>query len=136
MSTLEKTLQTRAIEFANAIVAALKGASIDELVSMEGKSRTTSSGRPAPVARRKGGRLVRRSLEDITTTLGSIVSLVNKHPKGLRAEQIRTELGLDTRELPRPLAEGLKTGALKKTGQKRATTYFVGGAKKRAGSKQ
>ena len=43
----------------------------------------------------------------------------------MRAEQIRQVLKLDKRELPRVLAEGLKTKKLKSKGQKRATTYSV-----------
>lgn len=125
MSMLQKTLESHALELANAIVDALKGASLEELVTMTGQRRTPS-GRPAPMApTKKGGRLPRRSLKDIATTLGSIRSLLSQHPQGLRAEQIRAELNLDSREMARPLTAGLRSGALKKTGQKRATTYFV-----------
>jgi hypothetical protein len=48
---------------------------------------------------------------------------VSKHKDGLRAEEIRTALKLDVREVPRVLKEGLKTKKLKAKGQKRATTY-------------
>jgi hypothetical protein len=57
-----------------------------------------------------------------------IVSLLKSNPGGLRAEQIREELGLQAKELPRPLKEALDSGRLGKSGQKRATTYFVKGA--------
>ena len=43
--------------------------------------------------------------------------------KGLRAEEIRKHLGLDVREVPRVLKEGLRTKKIKAKGQKRATTY-------------
>jgi hypothetical protein len=50
---------------------------------------------------------------------------VKKHKEGLRAEQIREELGLQAKELPRVLKEGLSSRKLKSKGQKRATTYFA-----------
>ncbi len=79
---------------------------------------------PAPKAR--NGRLGRRSAEDIAETLAWIAELLGKHPNGLRAEEIRTALDLDRREMPKPLAEGLKSGALMKTGERRATVYSLG----------
>ena len=56
----------------------------------------------------------------------SIVDLLTRKGGGLRAEQIRAELGCDPKELPRPLADALASGRVTKTGQKRATTYFAG----------
>ena len=88
----------------------------------------------------KSGRLARRSLEEIQAVVADVVKLVSKHPDGLRSETIRTELDLDVREVPRVLKEGLTMGALKSTGQKRATVYFAGkggkGASKKASSKK
>ncbi|HEY4015776.1 MAG TPA: hypothetical protein VGM06_20690 [Polyangiaceae bacterium] len=51
---------------------------------------------------------------------------MKKHKEGLRAEQIRSELGLQAKEMPRILKEGLGKKSLKAKGQKRATTYFAG----------
>jgi hypothetical protein len=45
-------------------------------------------------------------------------------PKGLRAEQIRAELGIAKREWMRPLGLALDSKKLTKKGSKRATTYF------------
>ena len=63
----------------------------------------------------------------------NIVSLLQKSPEGLRAEQIREALGVQAKELPRPLADGLSEGRISKSGQKRATTYFAGGKAGEAG---
>jgi hypothetical protein len=52
-----------------------------------------------------------------------VVSLVKRNKAGLRAEQIHNELGLQAKEMPRILREGLEEKALKSKGQKRATTY-------------
>ncbi|MBN9162848.1 MAG: hypothetical protein BGO98_46685 [Myxococcales bacterium 68-20] len=145
MSTLRQTIEAHAHEFAAAIVQALRGASLDELVSITGgqataprapraktNGATTAAPEVAKKVSKKAGRLGRRSADDIARTLEQIVAVLAKHPEGLRAEQIKAALNLDTREVPRPLAEGLNSGALTKSGQKRATTYFAGGGKKRA----
>ena len=85
----------------------------------------------APRARRgKGGRLRRRSATDIAGVVPKVVALLHANPKGLRAEQIRAKLGLDSREMPRPLAEALRKKLVSKKGRKRATTYFAGKGKK------
>jgi DNA-directed RNA polymerase specialized sigma subunit len=83
--------------------------------------------RAAPRSSRgsSSGRLPRRSADDIAQVLDSVTSLVKKHKEGLRAEQIREELGLQAKELPRVLKEGLSSRKLKSKGQKRATTYFA-----------
>ncbi len=55
------------------------------------------------------------------------MGLLRVSPKGLRAEEIRAKLGLQSKELPRPLKEGLDGGRFAKSGQKRATTYTLKG---------
>jgi hypothetical protein len=71
--------------------------------------------------------LPRRSAGDIEQVVERIVGLLRQSPKGLRAEQIREKLALQAKELPRPLKEALDSGRLGKSGQKRATTYYVKG---------
>jgi len=66
-------------------------------------------------------------VKDIAALVNEIVALVAQHPEGLRAEQIREALSLEAKELPRPLNDAVASGRLKKSGQKRATTYFVKG---------
>jgi hypothetical protein len=80
--------------------------------------------------KKAGGRLLRRSAADIQGTLDQIVAFVQANT-GVRSEHITANLGLDKKELPRPIAEGLRTGVLTKEGQKRATQYFPGGGGKR-----
>ncbi|HSQ61893.1 MAG TPA: hypothetical protein VLM85_01710, partial [Polyangiaceae bacterium] len=64
-------------------------------------------------------------VQDINAVVGRIVALLKANKKGLRAEEIRTKLGLDRREIPRPLAEALHKKLVSKRGKKRATTYFA-----------
>jgi hypothetical protein len=125
MSTLRRTLETESSRFAEAIVLALRSASIDELMSING-GRTSTPRRTGTTPKMRGGRLGRRTAEYIAQTLTKIVSALAQHPEGLQTEQIRAALGLDKRELPKAIAQGLKSGALKKTGEKRATLYMLG----------
>jgi hypothetical protein len=155
-SSLRSRLAELANTFSASVLAAIRGASLEELLTESSGARLRSPApapsrapakRPAravpakvvpvaaarvapfPAARRRGGRLARRSSGDIVGVVGTIVSLLAANPGGLRAEQIRTKLGLEAKELPRPLKEGLEAGQFSKSGQKRATTYFVGAGK-------
>jgi hypothetical protein len=132
-TSLQSTLSDLATSFASSILDALRGASLNELVQSNGQVRPSGrSPRSATVAAttptkpaRSNGRLARRSPEDIAASLGQVVALVKKNKEGLRAEQIRSQLGLQPKEMPRILKEGLDKKVLKSKGQKRATTYFV-----------
>lgn len=50
---------------------------------------------------------------------------MKNNKEGLRAEQIRATLGMEPKEMPRILKEGISTKKLKTKGQKRATTYIA-----------
>jgi hypothetical protein len=134
MSNLKSTIEELASDFALSILGALRAASIDELTGVASGvalRRGPRPGRPAaaePIVRKRGrgGRLGRRSTADIGRMVEDIVTLLQKFPGGMRAEQIRDALGCQAKELPRPLADGLAEGRITKTGQKRATTYFAG----------
>jgi hypothetical protein len=126
MSALQSKIEHLASEFANGVLEAIRGSSLEELSSGERKS-------TKPIA--KTGRLARRSDEDIEKVIGRIVTLLRGKPNGLRAEQIREELDLDAKELPRPLADALYSKRISKSGKKRATTYRVAGQKKKAKKK-
>jgi hypothetical protein len=135
--TLRSKLDTLAAHFADQVVATIRGASLQELLTTQEGPAGRRRGRPAggggqpnrlsvPKAKKgKGGRLARRSSEAIAAALGNVVTLVKKHKDGLRAEEIRANLGLQAKELPRVLREGLSSKSLTKKGHKRATVYFA-----------
>jgi hypothetical protein len=135
MSNLKSAIAGLAEDFAAAVVAAIRSASLEEILEQSGGAR----GR-APNGLRsshRDGRRMRRTAADIASAVDAIEALLVKHPSGLRAEQIRKELGLEAKYLPRPLAEGVSQKRFSKEGQKRATTYFAkggSGAPKAAGS--
>lgn len=135
-SSLRTNLSSLADAFAGAVLNAIRSASLEELLADAGGSRpgpgrprgpsaTSASSAAAPPrkARRSSGRLARRSPAQIAKALDGVVALVKKHKSGLRAEQIRAELGMQAKEMPRVLAEGLSKKKLKRRGRKRATTY-------------
>jgi hypothetical protein len=152
MSTqLRSTIEQLADAFVSGVLAAMRKAPLEEILDQTGRSVAKAAARAtgpraaapaAPKAKSKTGRLARRSPEELSKVLDDIVALLQKNPEGLRAEQIRDQLNLISKELPRPLADGVAAGRLRKTGEKRATTYFAtgkgGGASgaKRGGKKK
>jgi hypothetical protein len=134
MSTsLHTNLQALAAQFTDQVLEAIRSASLDELLGESRGSSRPAARAPAGAATRpqaaraakSGGRLPRRSAEDLSNVVGQIVALLKTRKDGLRAEQIREELGIDRKELPRPLKVGLEAKKLLSKGQKRATTYFA-----------
>lgn len=151
MSTqLRTTIEQLAESFVAGVLAAMRKAPLEEILDQTGRARAAlKTGRGAvsaagpKVKAGKQGRLARRSPDELEKALDDIVGLLQKNPEGLRAEQIRDQLGLISKELPRPLADGVAAGRLRKTGEKRATTYFAtgkggggGGGKTRARKKK
>jgi CRP-like cAMP-binding protein len=132
MSTLHQTINSLAAEFAHSLLKAIRGASLSDILTETAPGHSAHGGRraatAAPSSRKRGGhrRLRRRSVKDISAMVTRIVSLLHTHKNGLRAEDIRAKLGIDRRELPRPLNEALHKKLVSKKGRKRATTYFAG----------
>ena len=132
MPSLNSTIESLAQQFAAQVLTIIRSASLEEILGQSvATTRATPKSARAPRApkagkapkARKRGRLPRRSADQIGEQLATVVALLKKNPKGLRAEAIRAELKLDRREIPRVLAEGLKSKTVRKTGAKRATTY-------------
>ena len=133
---LRQRLNELASAFASQLLAAIRGASLADLIADSSSQRPGRPiGRsPAGSSPRKAGRLPRRSESEIADVIERVVSLLRQNPKGLRAEQIRKKLSLQAKELPRPLKDALDSGRLSKSGQKRATVYVAkGGAGARVG---
>jgi hypothetical protein len=125
-TSLRSQLNDLAQSFADGVLAAVRTASLEDLLAESGgrgrAPRAGGGGQPAPL--RKGGRLARRTQEQIEATLAKVLAAVKSAgAKGLRAEEIRKNLGLDVREVPRVLKEGLRSKRLKAKGRRRATVY-------------
>jgi hypothetical protein len=134
-SSLRSALNDLASNFAAAVLDAIRGASLEDLLAETGDSAPRRRGPPPPTAPTtptapgrparmpRSGRLKRRSPEDIADALDQVVALLTKNHEGLRAEQIRQQLGMQAKEMPRVLKEGLAKKVLRSRGQKRSTTY-------------
>ncbi|HEY1693646.1 MAG TPA: hypothetical protein VGG39_15870 [Polyangiaceae bacterium] len=125
MPTLQSTLQNLAQAFADQVVEAIRAASLQELTAVSNgaprRARPVSTRVRTSSPKLGGGRLARRSSDDIEQTLGLVVAALGSGP--MRAEEITRALGLDKKELPRVIKLGLTSKAIKKKGQKRATLY-------------
>jgi hypothetical protein len=133
MPDLRSSIQSLAQTFAAGVLAAIRSSSLEDVL---GETSGPKRGPGRPVAKRGPGhparpagssskRLARRSTKDLAAVTESIVALVKKHKTGLRAEQIRAELGIAKKEWMRPLGLALGSKKLTKKGEKRSTTYFA-----------
>ena len=128
MRTLHAQLNDLANTFAASVLLAVRRVPLEDLLGETGRERRSAprgAQRAPAAARSKGGRLARRSLEDIAKTLASIVALLKGKKAGLRSEQIRAALKLDKREMPRVLKMGIAKKSIRSKGKKRSTTYFA-----------
>jgi hypothetical protein len=130
MSTsLQSKIEQLASEFANGVLEAVVSSPMEEILQASGGGKTSKvkfeAGTTTKQPKVKGARLARRSDEDIAAVVEQLVELLKNNPDGMRAEQIREELGLEAKELPRPIADALSSKQITKSGDKRATTYFA-----------
>jgi hypothetical protein len=133
--TLKNRISTLAEEFSAGVLAAIRSASLEEILSEGGRSRGSAAAVHAPSAapakrgpgrpRKKSGRLARRSPEQIAQVVESIVGALKKQKAGMRSEQLQKLLSLDKKEISGPLAEALSGKKISKKGERRATTYFA-----------
>jgi hypothetical protein len=148
MGNLQSKIAELAEEFAAGVMAALRSAPLDELMGASTSTVPTRRGRPplsvavrtsdddAPAPATKAvrspkakvsGRLARRSQEQIDQTIDLIVETLRDAPEGMRSEQLQNELELSKKEITGPITQAIAARKIKKTGQKRATTYFAAG---------
>ncbi|MDP9001819.1 MAG: hypothetical protein M3O46_17100 [Myxococcota bacterium] len=131
MASLRSAINELAGTFATSVLSAIRAASLQELLGEAGGTAPRPRGRPRGVPGGSGNlgqakrtpRLKRRSPADIAKALDQVVTLLKSKKEGLRAEQIRKTLRMQSKEMPRVLSDGLAQKRLKKKGQKRATTY-------------
>jgi len=134
MSLLAASIQAVIDGFVDQLLHTVRNASLDDLLGVESSPRkrrrvvAPSADGPSTMrggsGKKKPSRLPRRSAEQIEATARAVANLLRKHAGGLRSEQIRVELGLDVREVPRVLRLGLEDKMIRVLGgEKRSTTY-------------
>src|SRR5690242_1148026 len=103
--TLRHTIQTLAEEFSLGILAAIRSASLEDLLAESGssagkkaalraavaKAAPAATNGKAAVARGAGGR---RSAEEIGETIEAIVNALKSNKSGMRSEELQKSLGL------------------------------------------
>src|SRR5579859_4689721 len=126
--SLRIQLDALASRLANEILATIQGASLQELAASGGPE--VGNGRTpravavggdrdplaVPKKKVKPGRLSRRSPAEIAKVLEKIVLLIKTHREGMRSEEIRSTLGMQAKEMPRILKEGIASKKLTSKG--------------------
>jgi hypothetical protein len=67
----------------------------------------------------------RRSANELVRVGDEVVKLLSTTKRSMRVEEINKQLGTNTRQLMRPIQKLISLGKIKKTGERRATLYFV-----------
>ena len=79
--------------------------------------------KPAKAA--KDDKRNRRSANELDKAGTEVIKLLTSAKRGMRIEEINKQLGTSTRELMRPIQKLLSQGKIKKSGERRATSYYV-----------
>lgn len=128
---LRNTIAVLAAKFADDIVHVISASLSAHLRPSTGASpgrRVARAGRNV-----RGGR-VRRSAAQLAELADRIVTELGRRPDGARAEELRVTLKLPRSAIARPMAQLLAERRVRKTGQKRRTTYFVSARRAKGGA--
>ena len=129
--TLHATINELASNFAHDLLRALRGASLEEIISEtsgHGARLARGGGGPIPFRAKKGKR-IRRSPEQLQKVAEQIVAIVKAHPKGINAEAIKAKMGIKSgnvgaKVFTKPLGVALASKKITKRGNRRSTMYF------------
>jgi hypothetical protein len=122
MATLRSSIQTLAQTFASQLLEAIRGMSLDEILhEAKGGAAVKTNGKTVAKATRK----MKQTGRTRAISVEAIVSIAKKYPRGIRAEVLRRELGTKKDAFSNQMAAAVKSGAVRKTGTRRGTTYFA-----------
>jgi hypothetical protein len=141
MSDLNTQISKLVSEFVDNVTALARRAAVDTLTGALDDRAGGGGGRRRGVALagvdltklERRGKGAKRSSSQLDRLQSRVMEFVSANP-GMRIEQINKELGTSTRDLQLPIRKLIASGSLKSKGEKRATTYFVGGRRKAASS--
>ncbi len=132
---VESAIRSRVEAFATELVALIRASAVDMLDSALGARKAARGALPGRAAlvpraksRPKGAKRDPNVLAALVDRLGQFIA---KNP-GQRIEQIGKALGVPTKDLVLPVKKLVADKRIKTKGEKRATTYFPGGAGKPA----
>jgi hypothetical protein len=124
---LKETIAKLTSQFAKTILDEIRSASFSEVTGVNGGARAIKTTK-AP--KTKASKRIRRTEADIGKLVATIAAAVKKAgADGIRAEDLRKKLGVEKKYLPKPIAVALSQKLFRKKGEKRTTTYYVGGVK-------
>jgi hypothetical protein len=118
--TLKNQIEDLAQTFATGVLAAIRSASLSEILNESNGSALKGRGPGRPPKSNGAVKAI-----DGENHVSAITGLLSAHPTGLRAEEIRAKLRWEKAAGTKAITKALEAKAIKKTGQKRATTYFV-----------
>ncbi len=131
MSNTQSEISQRVQAFATELEELVRKAAMEAVAAALGVPavKAASRGRAAPAARaaaapraRKGGK---RPPAELAAMVDKTRDWVKANP-GQGVEAMARALGVQTKELALPIVKLLKSKAIKKRGQKRATKYYPG----------
>lgn len=133
MSDINQRIQEKVEAFVQDLSALVRRAAVQAVEASLGvvaEKVTAPSPRsrkaPAAKAQRKAAPSAsgqKRPPEEIAQTLDNVLAYVTENP-GVGVEQIAAALGTKTRPLTLPIRKLVTSGALTRTGEKRATKYY------------
>ena len=127
MPDIQKQISARVDSFVAELSHLVRQAALEAVnQTLGGNGSTPGRGRrqvarvPRVAARGRGGKRSPKALASLTGKLGSAIAA----RPGLRIEEIGKRMGARTKDLALPIRKLLASGAIRRTGQKRATKYF------------
>ncbi len=95
-------------------------------------ARPAKAGKPSKTKPARAGKAAkgndkrnRRSASELDRAGGEVINLLRNAKRPMRVEEMNKQLGTTTRELMRPIQKLLADGKIKKSGERRATTYHI-----------
>lgn len=119
---IKAALREEAMQFADRVHDLM----IAQLTSVLGGTLATGAGaRSTPVSPGRPVTRQRLSQEAVEEALAQVIALLEKHPGGLRSEQIRTDLAMDKKLFQYAAHLGKTSDQLAQTGERRSTVYAL-----------
>lgn len=124
MNALQSAIAQIVNEAVLKAVAAIRTASFQDVASLAAPQAQQHQEITAAPVRPRPSSMAPQS----AVTTARVKSLLTKYAGGMKAEDIRSTLGIDKPAVVKLLQRAMAEGAVYKTGQKRATMYFASGA--------
>ena len=134
-SNIESQIQARVSVFVDELTELVRQSAleaVEEVLRRSGAPAGAPPGKKATSRAPATKKRVRRATADIQEVAGAVLAHVKANP-GQRLEEMSPALGVDSKDLKRPVRDLLAAGKLRKEGERRGTRYFSGAA--RAGKK-